>query len=94
MTMLSICVDFAHQVDHVTFRLGEGKVVLLGGLARVEVVTGRPFLLTFFVSNDVRLHPTDTSRCVWALVFCCCCCCCCCCRCQEKRDHFSCSRCC
>lgn len=49
-------------MDHVTFRLGEGKVVLLGGLARVEVVTGRPFLLTFFVSNDVRLHPTDTKR--------------------------------
>jgi len=42
----------------VTFRLGEGKVVMLGGLARVEVVTGRTFLLTFFVSNDVRLHPT------------------------------------
>lgn len=56
-----------------TFRLGEGKVVLLGGLARVEVVTGRPFLLTFFVSNDVRLHPTDTRRCVWALFHCCCC---------------------
>eukprot|EP00903_Cladosiphon_okamuranus_P021077 g19362.t1 len=50
------------KVDHVTFRLGEGKAVLMGGLARVEVVTGRPFLLTFFVSNDVRLHPTDTRR--------------------------------
>ncbi|CAM9713283.1 unnamed protein product, partial [Ectocarpus sp. 8 AP-2014] len=50
------------KVDHVTFRVGEGKVVLVGGLARVEVVTGRPFLLTFFVSNDVRLHPTDASR--------------------------------
>ncbi|CAN0577859.1 unnamed protein product, partial [Ectocarpus sp. 12 AP-2014] len=49
-------------VDHVTFRVGEGKVVLVGGLARVEVVTGRPFLLTFFVSNDVRLHPTDARR--------------------------------
>lgn len=35
---------------------------MLGGLARVEVVTGRPFLMTFFVSNDVRLHPTDASR--------------------------------
>ncbi|CAM9575917.1 unnamed protein product [Ectocarpus sp. 4 AP-2014] len=50
------------KVDHVTFRMGEGKVVLVGGLARVEVVTGRPFLLTFFVSNDVRLHPTDARR--------------------------------
>lgn len=49
-------------MDHVTFRVGEGKVVLMGGLARVEVMKGRPFLLTFFVSNDVRLHPTDTKR--------------------------------
>lgn len=50
------------QVEHVTLRMGEGKCVLIGGLARIEVLEGRPFMLTFFVSNDVRLHPTDTRR--------------------------------
>lgn len=50
------------QVEHVTLRMGEGKCVLIGGLARIEVLEGRPFMFTFFVSNDVRLHPTDTRR--------------------------------
>ncbi|CAM9996517.1 unnamed protein product, partial [Choristocarpus tenellus] len=50
------------QVEHVTFRVGEGKVVMMGGLARFEVVEGRPYLVTFFVSNEVRLHPTDATR--------------------------------
>lgn len=50
------------KVEHVTLRLGEGKSCLIGGLARVEVVYGRPFMLTFFVSNEVRLHPTATDR--------------------------------
>jgi hypothetical protein len=40
-----------------------GKCVLIGGLARIEIVgDSKPFLLTFFVSNDIKLHPTDSSR--------------------------------
>ncbi len=37
--------------------------MLIGGLAQIEVIEdSKPFLLTFFVSNDVRLHPTDSSK--------------------------------
>lgn len=50
------------RVNHVTLRLGEGKSVLMGGLARLDFVTGRPFLFTFYVSNDVKLHLTSTDR--------------------------------
>jgi hypothetical protein len=36
---------------------------LVGGLARIEVIgDSKPFLFTFFVANDIKLHPTDTSR--------------------------------
>ena len=47
------------RVDHVTLRVGEGKSVLLGGLARVEFIEGRPFFLTFFVAPGVKVHPTS-----------------------------------
>ena len=37
--------------------------MLVGGLARIEVVDdSKPFLFTFFVANDIKLHPTDSSR--------------------------------
>ncbi|CAM9856179.1 unnamed protein product, partial [Phaeothamnion confervicola] len=49
-------------VDHVTFRIAAGKTVLIGGLARVELVSGLPFLVTFFVGNDIKLHVTDAAR--------------------------------
>jgi hypothetical protein len=51
------------QVEPVTFRLASGKCVLLGGLARIELVgDAKPFLFTFFVANDIKLHPTDGAR--------------------------------
>jgi len=48
----------------VTFRVASGKCVLIGGLARIEVIgeDTKPFLFTFFVSNDIKLHPTDSSK--------------------------------
>jgi hypothetical protein len=50
-------------VEPITFRVSTGKCVLVGGLARVEVIgDSKPFLLTFFVANDVKLHPTDSAR--------------------------------
>ena len=50
------------RINHVTLRLKEGKSVLLGGLVRLDMVEGRPFLFTFYVSNDVKLHQTATDR--------------------------------
>lgn len=50
------------QVEHVTLRLQEGKCVLIGGLVKVELLEGRPFLFTFFISNNVKLHMTDVTR--------------------------------
>lgn len=50
-------------VEPVSFRVGPGKCVLIGGLARIEVSNdSKPFLFTFFVSNDIKLHPTDASK--------------------------------
>eukprot|EP00551_Chaetoceros_affinis_P008397 CAMPEP_0203672146 /NCGR_PEP_ID=MMETSP0090-20130426/7735_1 /ASSEMBLY_ACC=CAM_ASM_001088 /TAXON_ID=426623 /ORGANISM="Chaetoceros affinis, Strain CCMP159" /LENGTH=725 /DNA_ID=CAMNT_0050537399 /DNA_START=586 /DNA_END=2763 /DNA_ORIENTATION=+ len=51
------------QVEPITFRVASGKAVLVGGLAKIEVIgDSKPFLFTFFVSNDVKLHPTDSSK--------------------------------
>jgi len=50
-------------VEPVTFRVEPGKCVLVGGLARIEVSEeSKAFLFTFFVSNDIKLHPTDTVK--------------------------------
>ena len=46
-----------------TFRVATGKCVLIGGLAKVEVKQdSKPFLLTFYFSNDITLHLTDSSK--------------------------------
>mmetsp|Transcript_6484 Transcript_6484/g.16017 ORF Transcript_6484/g.16017 Transcript_6484/m.16017 type:complete len:762 (+) Transcript_6484:241-2526(+) len=51
------------QVEPITFRVAAGKCVLVGGLAKVEVIgDSKPFLFTFFVANDIKLHPTDSNR--------------------------------
>jgi hypothetical protein len=37
--------------------------VLVGGLAKIEVVGDtKPFLFTFFVANEIKLHPTDSNK--------------------------------
>jgi hypothetical protein len=46
-------------INAVTLRLVEGKCVLMGGLAIIEHTEGKPFFFTFFISNEVKLHPTD-----------------------------------
>ena len=48
--------------SHVTLKLGEGKSVLVGGLARIHVVRGRPFYFTFHLANAVTIHPTATEK--------------------------------
>ena len=50
------------RADHVTLRVQEGKCVLLGGLARINLVAGRSFLFTFYLANAVTLHKTATSK--------------------------------
>lgn len=36
---------------------------MVGGLAKVELIgDSKPFFFTFFVANDIKLHPTDSSR--------------------------------
>ena len=67
---LTICVLLTlfltwlyRQVEPITFRVASGKCVLVGGLARIEVVGDtKPFLFTFFVSNEIKLHPTDATK--------------------------------
>ena len=54
---------FCRRVEPITFRLASGKCVLIGGLARIELIKdSKPFLFTFFVANQIKLHPTDASR--------------------------------
>lgn len=51
------------EVEPITFRVASGKCVLIGGLAKIEVIgDSLPFLFTFFVSNDIKLHPTDSTK--------------------------------
>jgi len=51
-------------IEPITFRVATGKSVLIGGLAEISVVgeDTKPFLLTFYISNDIKLHPTSTDR--------------------------------
>eukprot|EP00587_Corethron_hystrix_P001885 CAMPEP_0113302380 /NCGR_PEP_ID=MMETSP0010_2-20120614/3217_1 /TAXON_ID=216773 ORGANISM="Corethron hystrix, Strain 308" /NCGR_SAMPLE_ID=MMETSP0010_2 /ASSEMBLY_ACC=CAM_ASM_000155 /LENGTH=793 /DNA_ID=CAMNT_0000156161 /DNA_START=305 /DNA_END=2686 /DNA_ORIENTATION=+ /assembly_acc=CAM_ASM_000155 len=51
------------KIDAVTIRISSGSCVLVGGLARIEVVDGsKPFLFTFYVSNEIKLHPTSSDK--------------------------------
>lgn len=51
------------RVEPITFRVGPGKCVLVGGLAKIELIgDSKPFLFTFFVANSIKLHPTDSER--------------------------------
>ena len=51
------------QVEPVSFLIKPGKAVLVGGLARVELLEpSRAFFFTFFVANEIKLHPTSSDR--------------------------------
>ena len=50
-------------MEPITFRLPAGKCVLVGGLARIELMDdSKPFLFTFFVANEIKLHLTDAAK--------------------------------
>ena len=51
------------RVEPITFRVESGKCVLVGGLARISVIgDSKPFLFTFFVANQIKLHPTNQAK--------------------------------
>lgn len=52
----------SNPINAVTLRMTEGKCVLIGGFARIELLEGRPIFCTFFISNNVKLHPTDSAK--------------------------------
>lgn len=63
ISSLVLLISLYRQVEPITFRVASGKCVMVGGLAKIEVIGDtKPFLFTFFVANDIKLHPTDSSR--------------------------------
>ena len=46
----------------VTYRLSEGQTILLGGMARIDHVSGRPFLYTVYVSGGTTVHVTNAAK--------------------------------
>eukprot|EP01039_Chlorochromonas_danica_P003222 gene3222-3528_t len=50
------------SVKPVTLRLEENKCILLGGLARIELLEGKPMFFTIFASPSVKIHLTDSSK--------------------------------
>jgi len=51
------------RVEPITFRIASGKCALVGGLAKIELIgDSKPFLFTFFVANEIKLHMTDSTR--------------------------------
>eukprot|EP00871_Galdieria_phlegrea_P001379 jgi/Galph1/2241/GphlegSOOS_G872.1 len=50
------------RVRVVTFRLHEGKCIHLGGIARIEMLEGKPFFFTIFASNEIKVHPSDSKK--------------------------------
>jgi len=49
-------------INAITLRVEEGKCVLIGGMVSVEFTQGKPYFFTFFISNEVKLHPTDINK--------------------------------
>lgn len=51
------------QVEPISFRIESGTCVLVGALAKVELIgDSRPFLFTFFVANSIKLHLTKSEK--------------------------------
>lgn len=49
-------------ITAVTLRLEEDRCILMGGLAKIELVSGKSFHCTFFISNEIKLHSTLSSK--------------------------------
>merc|ERR1712176_52534 len=46
-------------IKHKSIRMSAGKVLLLGGLARIEILDGPPFFLTLYFADALKLHLMD-----------------------------------
>lgn len=54
---------YCRPVEPITFRISAGKSLLIGGLARIDVIgDSKPFLFTIYVANEIKLHLTDASK--------------------------------
>ena len=52
----------SRPITAVTYRLKEGQCLLLGGLARIDLVSGRPFFFTVYASAAVSHHVSNSQR--------------------------------
>lgn len=61
--LTSLLCETSRQVEPVTFRIEAGKVVLVGGLVKIELMEpSKPFFFTFFAANEIKIHPTKADR--------------------------------
>lgn len=52
----------AKPINTVTLRISEGQSILLGGLATIELLEGRPFFISTFISNEIKIHVTNSTK--------------------------------
>eukprot|EP00181_Compsopogon_caeruleus_P002023 CAMPEP_0184687484 /NCGR_PEP_ID=MMETSP0312-20130426/26552_1 /TAXON_ID=31354 /ORGANISM="Compsopogon coeruleus, Strain SAG 36.94" /LENGTH=588 /DNA_ID=CAMNT_0027143681 /DNA_START=26 /DNA_END=1792 /DNA_ORIENTATION=+ len=48
------------RVTYVTFRVSQGKSLFIGGLARIDLLEGKAFFFTTFLSGGIKIHPSKT----------------------------------
>lgn len=55
-------VPQTNAAQRVTLHMEEGRSVFLGGLARLDMVEGRPFQFTLFRSENLKIHQARTEK--------------------------------
>jgi len=46
------------RISYQSVELKEGKALLIGGLATIQMETGKPFYVTLYLSKQIQIHPT------------------------------------
>eukprot|EP00466_Bigelowiella_natans_P000155 jgi/Bigna1/66100/fgenesh1_pg.1_\ len=46
------------RISYESVELKQGKALLLGGLVEIEMISGKPFYFTLFISKAITVHPT------------------------------------
>ncbi|CAE7366866.1 yqeH [Symbiodinium pilosum] len=59
---LKVITPQKKEALRLTFHMDEGRTLLLGALARIDFVKGRPFQLTVFISERVKIHRTRIEK--------------------------------
>ncbi|CAE8612795.1 unnamed protein product, partial [Polarella glacialis] len=49
----------------VTFRMAEGRSILMGALARIDMAEGRPYQFTVFASEKLKIHECAIDKADW-----------------------------